>query len=284
MIEIKNIDYCERFPSIKNFRTSMINNISRENCITQIEKLYKECPLEELINLGIERLLENEKYFQLIGSHNNLALLIEDDFELAIHYNFGKPKDFVGSVLYSQVQDVIFCPIIDVDDNYKIYKQNKTNDPTTLNHSYTIEPLIEKKMTPGEAIYLEKFKDILKLNKHKPFVTFLLKLKKEMTPYSWEYDSTTLQPTRIALAETTIGRLDTSLKILGQIGNAASAEVLNKFSKSSVHTVRWEAARAMINIDYHQGLNIIEDMAVNEVHDEVKNTAKQSLEILKQLN
>jgi len=284
MIEIKNIDYCDRFPSIRNFRESMINNISKENCITQIEKLYQDCPVEDLINLGIERLIENEEYFQLIGSHSNLSLLNEDGFELALHYNFGKPKDFVGSVLYSQVQDVVFCPIIDVDDNYKIYRQNKADDPAILNASFTLEPSVDKKMEPGKAIYLETFKDVLRLNKHKPFVTFMIKIKKNLTPYSWEYDSTTLQPTRIALAETNIGRLSTSVKILGQIGNDASVAVLNKFVKSNIHTVRWEAARAMINIDYQQGLSIIEDMAVNEAHEEVKTTAKRSLEILKQLN
>lgn len=275
-------DYAATFPSIANFRKSLLENTSRENCIRQIERLYENCPLEEIINQSIERLLQQDASFTLKGNYNNLVLLDEADFELDIHCSFGKPKEFIGSVMYSHVQDIVFCPIIDVNSKYKIFQQRKTNDPTLLKESFYLESHIDEKQAPGKAIYIEKFKDILHIDKYKPLVSLVLKLKANPLAYSWEYDATTLKPNRIVLADTNIARLETSLKILGQIGNDSSVDVLNRFVTSAIHTVRWENARSMINLDYDNGLAILKDMALNETHEEVKRAALQSLSILNQ--
>ena len=76
-----------------------------------------------------------------------------------------------------------------------------------------------------------------------------------------------------------VNRLITSTKILGEIGNEESINLLTYLCKNEFHNIRWEAINQLINHDFEKGIEILKNMTQDK-HPDIVNAAKKSLIIL----
>ena len=210
-----------------------------------------------------------------------LSSALPELFELSLFYNPPKTKYFDGKVMYSYVNDVFYCPLIEIKDfKYSIYQQTETNKPDVFNENYKLK--LKKKeilLTKGEIIYLKKFEHILMLDKTKPFFCLALVSKLNTLNYSWEYDASTLRPTRIASVNINFGRTSVTVKILSKLGNDKSIKLLLKLCEHESHVVRWDSVRSLIQLDLDEGMKILKEMICDD-HLEIRSAARKSLKLL----
>ena len=56
-----------------------------------------------------------------------------------------------------------------------------------------------------------------------------------------------------------------------------SEKLLLIFAKHTVHSVRWEAARALININFSKGVELLKKMKLEDPHPEIREASNTSL-------
>lgn len=258
-----------------------IKSLDPEKIKLEIVSLVEKLDFTDIINSHLEKIV-NEKYFiPNINSESRVLLYSTDEFELSLAYIPPKINPVKNGVLYSYTGDTYFCPLIDVDDfKIDIYEQSFTIDSTLLNEDYSLNLKESRLLKKHDVLFLRKFKDILKLDKQKPFICFSYLPKKDILDYSWEYNAQTLRPSRIASVNVNNERLNVITNILSMIGNTESVSSLILLCNHSSHPIRWNAVNALINVDYDRGLEMLENMTLDN-HIEIREAAKESLEFLK---
>lgn len=258
-----------------------IKSLNPEKIKIEIVSLVEKIDFTEIINSQLEKIVNDKYFIPFNRSENRIPLYSTDEFELSLVHISPKNRPIIEGVLYSYISDMYFCPLIDVND-YKIdiYEQTFTMDSTLLNEDYSLILKESKKLKKHDVLFLRKFKDILKLDKQKPFLCFCYLSKKDVLDYSWEYNAQTLRPSRIASVNVNTERLNVISDMLSMIGNDQSVSALILLCNHSSHSVRWNAVNALINLDYDRGLKMVENMTMDS-HVEVREAAKESLEFLK---
>jgi len=266
------------FKSLEN-RILSLNNT---NDITEEINIFsKTIPMNGIVNNLLES-LSNEKYYVPNNSvHNKITLFTSSNYEFSLIHNPPKAKVDKGAVpLYTYTGDVFFCPLIDVPDSrYTIYEQKKLLEPNVLDTNAKLQVKTENIFTKNKTICLKKFKELLSLDETKPVLFLMIASKKSSIKYSWEYNSISLKPTRIVLRDINYARLGATAKILGNIGDQNSMDLLLRLSQHKSHIVRWEAVRALINIDFDEGSSMLKKMTKDE-HIEISMAAKRSVQML----
>lgn len=259
-------------------RISLLSN--KNEIIKEINLFCKSIPINDIINLLLES-LSNEKYFVPNNSvHNKITLFTSSKYEFSLINYSPKTRDSNKAIsLYTYTNNVFFCPLDVHDLRYTIYEQNKPIAPDVLDEDAKLQIKTENVFVKNETIYLRKFKDVLHFDETEPVLFFMISSKKTSLKYSWEYNSISLKPVRIVLRDVNFARLGTTAKILGNIGDMNSKGLLLKLSKHKSHMVRWEAARALINIDFDEGVSMLKKMTKDE-HLEVSIAARQSIQML----
>ena len=96
-------------------------------------------------------------------------------------------------------------------------------------------------------------------------------------PFIWQYDMTTKCPVRSISAETATTRIELSLRLLAELGDAPDEAVLASLFGHSAHHVRWQAAATLVRLDETRGLAAIEALTT-DVHPQVRAAAGRTLE------
>lgn len=281
-----------KFREQNKFNSDLLNDFEEKiNLLDEVEAIKlefdsfgRQFSLIELLNTELVNIDKNKYYIPAKSLSNKIVLFSNEHFELSFIFNEPKDINFEGKVLYSYANDIFYCPLLNIENfKYTIYHQNLVEEPNCFNKNAKLEFLYNGFIIKNKTIFIEKFKEIIKLDKTKPFIVLALIKKENALSYCWEYDSETLMPNRIALLDVNKGRIDTSIKILGQIGNKKSLDILIGFTKSDSHFIRWEALRAIFKLDFPKGIAILKLME-NDPHKEIQHAAKKALDNLKKMN
>lgn len=261
------------------YKIASLDNINA--IIREVNFFSKSISVIDIINHLLYSLSEDKYYVPNNSLLKKITLFTSNNYEFSLVHN--QPEKSIASVsvpLYTYTSDVFLCPLVSIPDSkYVIYEQKQILSPDVLDTEAILRLKTKKCFTKNDAIYLKKFKDILSYDRTKPSLFLMISSKKSALKYSWEYNSTTLKPTRIVLRNLNIARLGATAKILANIGNMNSKPLLMKLSQHESHMVRWEAARAMINIDFDEGSLMLHKM-IFDPHEELRFAARESIEIL----
>ncbi|SEE23037.1 hypothetical protein SAMN04487765_1835 [Tenacibaculum sp. MAR_2010_89] len=265
----------------KKFEDKILLLNNENDILNEVNIFSKSISINGILNHLLE-LFSNEKYYLPNNStQNKITLFSSSSYEFSlIHTPPEVRTSSEATSLYTYTNNVFFCPLIDVNDvRYTIYEQNKRVAPDVLDEDVKLQIKKENVFVKNETIFLRKFKDVLRFDGTKPLLLFMIISRKDTLKYSWEYNSISLKPVRIVLREVNFARLGTTAKILGNIGDGNSKALLLKLSQHESHIVRWEAARALINIDFEEGVSVLKRM-MNDKHIEISMAAKQSVQML----
>jgi len=274
-----NEKYVDKIIELENRINNLISNTDIEEIKSEISAFSEEFVVTDVINLFLNRIVDNGKYYLPFNTGNRITFWDNDKYELSFFFNFPSDESFKGKYLYSYPNDVYMCSISETPVRYSIYEQSYKSIDNIFNGENIIKLKEEGTLIKNKTIFIEKSANLLKLDKKKPLMSLVLTSKRLPSNYCWEYDSQSLLPIRIVLLNTDIARLSVSCKILSQIGNINSKDNLINLCTHEAHIVRWEAVRALMNIDYVAGFNILQNM-VNDKHPEIKKATLKSLEIL----
>ncbi|MGX1929567.1 hypothetical protein [Flagellimonas sp. 2504JD4-2] len=218
-------------------------------------------------NPHIYRLLENESYF--------LGLLVNKE---KVRYNSSK-------VLYSNDCDAVFHILnVSKTSRYKIYRDSNFDrlTPEIMNHSSQPKLYKQGAFSTASTIYVKKFIDILDLPEKASFTSLVVMKKKNINDFVWEYiiDKNSIIPNKLILTNRDSARLIVMSKILGNSGNTLFKSSLINLTKHRVHSVRWEAVKNLIKLDYDEGISVLKHMKCNDPHPEINEAAQTSLSFL----
>jgi hypothetical protein len=270
----------EGFKIFENFGNKIASLKNENEIISTINKLCESIDTVSIINHLLESMIDDKYYIPHNSVHNKITLFTSTEYEFSIIYNPPKESKNNETYLYSYTNDVFLCPLVNVPNfEYTVYEQNNIEYIDVLNSDAKLKTKTKSFFSENKAVYFKKFKDVLQLDESKPFIMLMVTSKKPPLSFSWEYNAKTLMPIRIVLADITIARLGTTSKILGSIGDFNSKKLVKKLCNHTAHLVRWDAVRALINIDFEEGIEMLQKLT-NDSHPEVCDAAKKSLELL----
>lgn len=181
--------------------------------------------------------------------------------------------------LYSLNSNSFICPINkDFESNYTIYNYNRITEINVFDKNIYLAPREEQKLYYGKSIFINKFTDVLDLQIKKPSILLYLRSKKTID-YIWEFKKINLKANRIISVNVFNNRVQTTIKILNDIGNKTSIPIINKLCSNENHTTRWYAVSTLINLDYNLGIMQLKNMLM-DVHPEIRMAAFKSLKHL----
>lgn len=107
------------------------------------------------------------------------------------------------------------------------------------------------------------------LSVHPPVPTYQL---------SWLFDRHTLRALRCASASTLATRLQYVIKLFLQYPSEENTQAIAKLARESeFHFVRWDAIKALLQLDFNQGYDLLES-ASNSEHPHLMNAAQKTLQ------
>ncbi|NEQ79293.1 MAG: HEAT repeat domain-containing protein [Moorea sp. SIO2I5] len=129
---------------------------------------------------------------------------------------------------------------------------------------------------PGHIARFFAARDVyIMLPMQKPVILLILASATVASLY-WEYDRETLRPIRAISASHNASRLQYTAYMLSEIGNQNSVAPLQDLMEHEDHFVRWAAVRAIMKIDFYDGLKML-DIVRHDPHPHVRNAASKAL-------
>ena len=232
--------------------------------------------LMELINDSLFQLNTTEHYYPERSSMNYWHIVNTKNFTLTL---IKMKKELQNKYVNSYSYDKIIVPLTE-DIYYSHYKQIDPFPVSQLDK--------EKKLTPFAIKKALKIRTPYPIKKHVDVFSYHGGMDKESillsfsfitsSDFGWEYDAKTLLPLRLVTNVLQSARLEHTCKLLGELGASSSLDNLFTFLKNPYHNVRWEAARAIMSIDFNKGLealSILEEDDHPDVHLSVKNALQK---------
>lgn len=237
--------------------------------------------LMELINDSLSQLNTKEHYYPERSSMNYWHIVNTKNFTFTL---IKMKKELQSKFVNSYSYDKIIVPLTE-NICYSHYKQI---DPFPINELDT-----EKKLIPfaikqileiGTPYPIKKHEDVFSYHGGNDEESILLSLScKNASDFGWEYDAKTLLPLRLVTNVLQSARLEHTCKLLGELGSSSSLNNLFSFLKNPYHNVRWEAARAIMSIDFNKGLEAL-SILEEDKHPDIRMSVKNALQQISTLN
>jgi hypothetical protein len=237
--------------------------------------------LVELVNTFLTQLSTETHFYPTRSSINYWHILNTDAFTLTlVRLKKTTASKFVNAYPYDKV-------IVPLTENiqYSHYKQLNPFPLDFLDKTKKITPFaIDQSLQKNTPYVIKKHEDIFSYQGGISEETILLSFScRKSHSYGWEYDINTLFPVRLVTNVLQSARLEHTCKLLGELGNKSSIPNLFVFLKNPFHNVRWEAARAIMNIDFDKGLEALLILK-KDTHPDIKQSVENALKQISALN
>jgi hypothetical protein len=276
----------ENIPALKQFCQFIeINQISNfEDAVEEFDKLAKSSFLVDLINFELLKITKENLYTPVSSTYNSICVINTIDYKINL-VNI-KAKDLLGrKVLTGFFHDKIIASLSKTGIKYSLYNQNNTIQVEVLDKNKKLT-LIHKDATlaSGESIFISKHKDVFSFEgeENDERISALILTTKPTPSFDWEYDVESMLPIRI-VGDQDDCRIEQTCKMLGELGNDSSTNVLKKLVNHPKHNIRWEALRNLMSINYEEGCSSLLKLK-NDPHPEVKNAVEKTIDLIKTYN
>jgi hypothetical protein len=268
-----------KIKSLGDFCHLIKDNTSRDiSCLEEgLKNLSDVGFLNDLIDYELSQLMEKTVYVPNPGSFTFINLFDCDYCSFNLFYS--NELDFTNKSLCAGfAADRLMLSLTDGDVTYDLYKQN---DPYPLD---ILDKSKKMDLVHSDAVF--KNGEILSLKAHEDIIVFkesgeksmilLVVTSKDESAFLWEYDTLTLTPKQIITGDTISSRLEHTLRLLGELGHLSSVTYLQKFLDYEDYNVRWEAARAIMLIDFNKGMEALEYLK-NDPHPQIQKSVDGAL-------
>ena len=249
-----------------------------------LSELSSTFSIANFLNYHLKNLTKLDYYFPIDSSSTRYKIDNTTHFELSLIVldNTSSRKQ---KKMYSNNSDVYFCPLFsDQHNNYSIYSQKKNCQPNILATDCKLEIIETNTLKSNVTLFIEKFYNLIQFYNNTPVYFLCLTKLTDYENFIWEYDTNSLAPIRLISTNQNDNRLITTLKILAEIGNQDSLYFIHNVLQSNEnHSIRWEALKVLINLDYDSGIIQLNKMQLDP-HPEIQKAAKDSLKLLNSEN
>lgn len=246
-----------------------------------LKVLLRTSYLEDLIHDSLSKLHLDHKYYPTHASLNHWHIINTNSFSLTV---IKMQKKTQTKYINSYSFDKIIVPITG-DIFYSSYKQKNPYPEHILDKSKKLIPEVTQKvLTKNTPLMIKKYASVFSYQGAKNDDVMILSFScKDTASYGWEYDATTLLPLRLVSNLKQSARLEHTCKLLGELGNATSLPNLFHLLNNPYHNVRWEAARAIISIDFNKGIEALH-LLKQDSHPEILESVHHALHQISTLN
>ncbi|MFN0141369.1 MAG: HEAT repeat domain-containing protein [Pyrinomonadaceae bacterium] len=137
-------------------------------------------------------------------------------------------------------------------------------------------------LAPNEVKTFSAYKDAIRIVPPKSPSVVLYFTSANVGNIRWEYDTSTLAPSKAIATNMNSSRLQWAAECLSVLGNSESAKALEKLYSHPDHFVRWSALSNLIQIDFESGVALLQSAVDSDDHPHVRKAANESLRMLSQ--
>ncbi len=273
---VKNIN------SLKEFCAFMESNkISDfEKVVSKFEELAKGTFLKDLILFELKKINQEKFYTPIKATYNSIEVVNNPNYKInLVHIN---SKDLLNrKYLTGFFHDKIILSLSEKGFNYSLYKQENEIDVNILDKSKKLKVISKNALLKyGESIFVKKHIDVFSYEgeESEERVIALILTTKPNSSFDWEYDIETLAPYKI-VGDQDDCRIEQTCRMLGQLGDNSSIDVLKKLLSHSKHNVRWEAMRNLMNLNFDEGVKMLKTLE-NDPHPEIKKAVIDTFKLI----
>lgn len=274
---IVNID------SLKEFCDYIeINNINNFNeVVSNFQDLAKGSFIKDLILFELLKINKEKYYTPIKATYNSIEIVNNQRYKInLVHIN---SKDLLNrKYLTGFFYDKIIVSLSENGFYYSLYKQENKIDFNILDKSKKLKVILRNAvLNYGESIFVEKHKDIFSYegDESEGNVIALILTTKPASSFDWEYEIETLYPYKI-VGDQDDCRIEQTCKMLGELGDNSSVDVLKKLLSHPKHNIRWEAMRNLMNLNFEEGLSMLKTLE-NDPHPEIKKAVRDTFDLIK---
>lgn len=161
---------------------------------------------------------------------------------------------------------------------YEWFEQRDPWPNEVLDRTRRLGEAHRRTFVAGEIIRFRAGIDVARMVPPEQSVAMLFLVSKPVVPLRWEYGENGY-PLRAMAGVQTCSRLDYSARLLGEFGFPSSIAPLRKLAGHPQHYVRWAAVRAVMRIDFDEGLELLR-RAREDAHPHVRRAAQSALDKL----
>jgi hypothetical protein len=242
----------------------------------EFQKLSSGIFMQELIEYELNKLYHDTLYSPNPSTFAFVNLFECDYCALSLYHN--QHTDFFKKSLYSAyAADRL---MMSLSGNDIVYTQYKQYDPLPLDILDKSRKLVLLKQdalfVPGEIFELKAHEDIMVFHEdNKAMISLVLSSKTESS-FLWEYEIATLTPQQIITGSPMTSRLEHTCRLLGELGHYESIPFLKEYLDYKDYNVRWEAAKAIMLIDFDKGIAALEYLK-NDQHPQIQLSVRNAL-------
>lgn len=153
-------------------------------------------------------------------------------------------------------------------------------DPEIFDPSVMVSPPKVSRVAAGSSLAVQALRDFYALMPSSTDLLILMLVWNGKHRYRWDVSVDSRRPKRIVCVDDSALRAASSAKMLGRLPAPGNVESLNALLAHPDHNVRWEATRALCQLDRSLGLKTLERVAAGDPHPHVRLTARGALDAL----
>lgn len=277
-------DRIEKVKSLNDFCKAVEKNTTED--IFYLEQEFKKLStgsfLQELIDYELNKLYFDTLYSPSPSTFAFVNLFDCDYCTLSLYSN--QQADFVDKPLSSSyAADRLMMSLSNDSIEYSHFKQHQPYPLDILDKSRKLEPYKDRSFfMPGEILKLKAHEDVIIFHEGNNCMISLVLSSKNETSFLWEYETSSLTPKQIITGGPMTSRLEHTCRLLGELGHYDSIAYLEKYLNYDDYNVRWEAAKAIMLIDFDKGIKALEYLKQDQ-HPQIQLSVHNALQKVQNL-
>jgi hypothetical protein len=244
-------------------------------CKPHFEMLIRSDFLTHVLNYNLSRLVEENEYTLIDVNETDMTILRREEFRLGTSIRHGFRK---GS-LFSNPEHAMIGAIGPGPLEIEWYCQASPHPNDILDRTKRLEEKGHCTVNPGEVVSFRALEHVFQILPSKTASIAVILISKPSARFCWKYDSETLLPTKMVAVDADASRLEHAVWALAELAEKEATPHLITLYEHQDHFIRWAAIRAVIQLDYEQGVRLLY-RALKDPHPHVRNAARSSTEML----
>jgi HEAT repeats len=252
-------------------------------CAPLFRKLLQSNFLTDLVNYELVRFDNEEIYMPEGTNETEMTIVTGEHFSLSM--KILKPTTTVSNYLYNLTEHTM-VGVANFGGNgiatLETFKQPNPYPNEILDRKKRIVDTGLSTLNPGDFGLFHAAVHIFNILPPEKLLFLLFFKSKSIVPLRWEYNKSTLFPTRAIASDLMSSRLEFTAWMLSELSDDTSIPALKSLLQHKDHFVRWAAIRSIMRLSFADGVNFLH-IALEDAHPHVRNAARRSLDKLSDL-
>lgn len=250
------------------------------NCEAAFARLLDGAFFRDLVRYELGRIAAEPAYVPTAGvSSYSFTIIPGGSFSLAAE--IFEPGLTFSRKLYS-LTDHCLAGIVPFEGcgsvTYEWFEQHDPWPNEVLDRTRRLGEERRRTFVAGDIIRFRAGVDVARMVPPEQSVAMLFIVSKPVVPLRWEYGENGY-PVRAMAGVQTCSRLDYTARLLAELALPSSIPPLRELARHAQHYVRWAAVRAVMRIDFGEGLDLLRRTR-EDAHPHVRRAAQNALDKL----